>query len=132
MADLPDISGVHHVALTVSDLDASIAWYRDLLGFVERKRLSVGGMEKALLTRVGLMVTLTCHGERAEPGAFSERRCGLDHLSFAVPDRATLQAWVDRLDAAGVTRGQIAAGATGDLVAFRDPDNVALEFYTQQ
>jgi hypothetical protein len=32
--------------------------------------------------------------EAPEPGPFSERRCGLDHLSFAVPDRATLDAWV--------------------------------------
>ena len=71
------------------------------------------------------------HGETAVPGPFDERRSGLDHLSFAVADRAALEAWVVRLDAHGVVHSDIVSGATGDLVPFRDPDNIALEFYTR-
>lgn len=119
------------MTLTVSDLDASVAWYRDLLGFTELRRLSVGGLDKVILSRDEVVVTFVNHGRLAEPGPFSERRCGLDHLSFAVPDRATLQAWVARLDAAGVERGPLTEASAGDMVAFRDPDNIALEFYTR-
>ncbi len=29
---MPNISGAHHAALTVTDVDRSVAWYEDLLG----------------------------------------------------------------------------------------------------
>jgi glyoxylase I family protein len=67
---------------------------------------------------------------RVVPGPFNERRTGLDHLSFAVPDRAALEAWVARLDEHNVVHSDIVSGSTGDLVPFRDPDNIALELYT--
>lgn len=130
MTELPALDGIHHVTLTVSDLDRSVAWYTETLGFTELQRVAVNGMAKAMLTHGGLLVTLTEHGEFAEPGAFSERRTGLDHLGFAVPDRAALDAWAARLDALGVARGEVTRGRSGDLIAFRDPDNIALEFYT--
>lgn len=132
MTDTPPISGIHHVTLTVSNLDRTLAWYRDVLGFAEVRRMEVAGLRKAMLTRDGLLITVVNHGELAVPGRFDERRCGLDHLSFAVADRATLDAWVARLDAFGVGHGQITAATAGDMVAFRDPDDIALEFYTRQ
>lgn len=102
-----------------------------MLGFTEVKRLSMNGLDKAMLTRDGVLVTFVAHGPAAVAGPFDERRCGLDHLSFAVADRRTLDAWVARLDAVGVAHGQVTTALTGDLVAFRDPDNIALEFYTR-
>lgn len=131
MSETPPVSGIHHVTLSVSDLDRSVAWYGEVLGFTEIRRLEAGGLRKAMLTRDGLLVTFVNHGDLAEPGAFNERRCGLDHLSLAVPDRPTLEEWVARLDAFNVPRGELTSGTVGDLVAFRDPDNIALEFYTR-
>ncbi len=130
MSEPPEITGIHHVTLSVNDLEASVDWYSRLLGFEVVKRVTVDGLDKAMLARGPLRVTFVNHGAYAVRGPFSERRCGLDHLSFAVPDRAVLDAWVERLDAAGVHRGDVKRGGTGDLVAFRDPDNIALEFYT--
>ena len=125
------LDGIHHVTLTVSDLDRSVAWYTDVLGFTESHRVEVNGMAKAMLTRDGLLLTLTDHRHLADPGPFSERRTGLDHLAFAVADRVALEAWADRLDALGVARDEVTRGRSGDLIAFRDPDNIALEFYTR-
>src|SRR4051812_34273628 len=34
-AAMDELVGFHHVALTIRDLDASVSWYRDLLGFRE-------------------------------------------------------------------------------------------------
>lgn len=130
MNELPEISGIHHVTLSVNDLEASVDWYSRLLGFEVVKRVTVDGLDKAMLVRGPLRVTFVNHGEYAVRGPFSERRCGLDHLSFAVPDRVALDAWAARLDDAGVNRSDVKRGGTGDLIAFRDPDNIALEFYT--
>lgn len=123
--------GVHHITLTVSDLDRTLSWYAEVLGFTEVRRTVVDILEKAMMTRDGLLVTFVSHGEMARPGAFDERQCGLDHLSFAVPDRAALDAWVAHLDAHGVDRGEVTQATMGTMVAFRDPDNIALEFYTR-
>lgn len=131
MSTTPAFDGFHHVSLTVADLDRSLAWYAEVLGFEEMRRVTVDVLEKALMTRDGLIVTFVAHGELAKPGPFDERQCGLDHLSFALPDRAALDAWVAHLDAHGVERGEITQAMLGTMVAFRDPDNIALEFYTR-
>jgi glyoxylase I family protein len=123
------IKGIHHVTLSVSDLDRTVEWYVRVLGFELFRRLNHNGLDKAMVRRDGVLVTFVCHGDLAVPGPFNERQAGLDHLSFAVADRAALEAWVDRLDEHHVVHSDIVAGTIGDLVPFRDPDNIALEFY---
>lgn len=127
----PPLAGIHHVALSVSDLDLSVDWYRNIFAFTLLKRAAEEGREKTVLTGDRIMLTLISHGEEAEPGLFNEHACGLDHLSFAVDDRETLDAWVVHLDAYGVRRGEVTTAGMGDMVAFRDPDNIALELYTR-
>ncbi|MEP6478723.1 MAG: VOC family protein [Rhodoglobus sp.] len=126
----PAIAGIHHVTLTVTDSEASAEWYRDVLGFEITKHVDQNELHKVMISRPGLFMVLVSHGDQAVPGPFSERRNGLDHLGFALADRAALDEWVAALDAAGVDHSAITQGSTGSLVAFRDPDNVALEFYT--
>ena len=60
---------------------------------------------------------------------FEERRPGLDHVAFACADRAELAAWADRLDELGIAHGGIVDAGYGSGVSFRDPDNIALEFF---
>ncbi|WP_308466374.1 VOC family protein [Rathayibacter soli] len=127
---VPEISGIHHVTLTVSDAPASAAWYRDVLGFEIVKQVQVSEITRVMMARSGFELVLDSHGDKAIPGPFSERRAGLDHLSFAVADRETLDQWAEHLDAVGVGRSPVKQGSSGSLVAFRDPDNIALEFYT--
>ena len=61
---------------------------------------------------------------------FDETRIGLDHLSFGVTDRAELDAWVTRLEAARAQYSRITTANSipgAAVVVFRDPDNIQLE-----
>jgi catechol-2,3-dioxygenase len=63
---------------------------------------------------------------------FDETRVGLDHLAFAVADRAQLDAWVARLAAAEVVHSPVAPAnsiSSAAVLVFRDPDNIQLEFF---
>src|SRR4051794_11372904 len=100
---MPALTGVSHVVLTVSDLDRSIPWYESVLGAgtLFRGRSAEGGFEVAYLAEPsGILLGLTRHD--ASDGTFSPRTNGLDHLSFAVADRAQLEQWAEHLDRNGV------------------------------
>ena len=60
---------------------------------------------------------------------FNERRLGLDHLAFACRTRGDLEAWEARLEELGIANGGIVDAGYGSGLSFRDPDNVALEFF---
>jgi catechol-2,3-dioxygenase len=64
---------------------------------------------------------------QAEP--FDERRVGLDHVAFACADRADLQQWESNLNELGIAHGGIVDAPYGSGLSFRDPDNIALEFF---
>ena len=132
-ADIPAIGAIHHVSITVADLDRSIDWYRWVLGFEVTARRQTDGADKAMLTHSGgLSISLISHGPRAQPEKFSEFRPGLDHLAFEVADLDELERWRSILDDAAIEHNGIVAGMIGHLIAFRDPDGIALEFYTRR
>jgi glyoxylase I family protein len=60
-----------------------------------------------------------------------ERRVGVDHLAFGVPDAGVLDEVVTVLQRAGVTTEGVEHDPVVDksYVAFRDPDNVQWEFH---
>ena len=61
---------------------------------------------------------------------FDERRIGLDHLAFACRGRDELEAWEIRLSELGIDNGGIVDAGYGAALSCRDPDNIALEFFT--
>ncbi|MGZ4620244.1 MAG: VOC family protein [Frankiaceae bacterium] len=128
---MAEISGYHHLSLTVTDLDRSTAWWTEVLGFALLRRFERDGMTKVILRHPsgGILFSLTGHGERAPAEPFSEFRTGMDHLAFAVADRAELDAWKARFERLGVEHSDIKASSSAELIAFRDPDNIAIEVY---
>ena len=131
---------LHHMALTVSDVDASVAWYEAVFGV--RYLVDVpheGGVGKLLTDdEWTLMIVLHRH-DANEGGLFSERQTGLDHVGLAVETRADLERWEEHLDANGVvradpadkplTRSAIMDEVYASVVVFRDPDNIQLELF---
>jgi glyoxylase I family protein len=129
------INDIHHLGLTVRDVDASAAWYQDVLGFRRAGEYTAhdGARRKVFLRHDGLRARLglTQH-QRGNREPFDETRVGLDHLSFAVSSRVDLDAWAQRFSEAGVTFSPVAtANSIPDAAAlvFRDPDNIQLELF---
>jgi glyoxylase I family protein len=127
--------GIHHLGLTVRDVDASAAWYEDVLGFhrVGDFEAPDGERRKVFLRHEGLQTRLGLTEHRAASAdPFDERRVGLDHLAFAVESRRDLDTWAERLRGAGVPHSPVAAANSisgAAVLVFRDPDNIQLEVF---
>jgi glyoxylase I family protein len=120
---------VHHLRLTVSDVERSRAFYTDVVGFQFVTDLPSGVFLSNGAVGLGL-------GPRPDPSRapagdrFDEARIGLDHLSFSVASRDELERARQLLDERGMPHGEVTD--LGDafglyILAFRDPDNIQLE-----
>ena len=133
-ATLPSLSGIHHLGLTVRDIDESERWYADVLGMV---RVFVephprGGGHTVVINRPDtfLFLGLDFHPQ-ADVERFDERRTGLDHISLTVDARSDLDVWARRLDALGVEHGSIhdMEQPVHAVMVVRDPDGIPVELF---
>jgi glyoxylase I family protein len=115
--------------LTVSDLDRSIPWYQELFGSEPVLDEDTGPFRHAVWLLGGTLVGLHQFPDLKSAEPFDERRPGLDHLAFACTNRNELEEWLDRLNELGIANGGIVDAAYGSGLSFRDPDNIALEFF---
>lgn len=143
--------GIFHFSFTVSDLDAAIVFYRDLLGFtfvhrqvqdneytrrlvgypdarIEVAQFAVPGERRGLSTHdLELVHYLEPKGRRSEAEI---RNPGEGHLAIAVDDA---DAWYERLSAAGIRffspPNEITAGVNtgGKACYFHGPDDIVHE-----
>jgi glyoxylase I family protein len=129
---------IHHLRLTVTDLQRSRRFYTGVLGFtvvVEApaaddppaaavSEMLFGGV---VMARDGL--TLGLRPVAPSRDRFDEDRVGLDHLSFSVASREELEQAAGVLDDHGVAHGEITGMASFGIyvLPFRDPDNIQLE-----
>jgi catechol 2,3-dioxygenase-like lactoylglutathione lyase family enzyme len=120
MNDTPGIKGIHHVTLTVTEIDAAVDWFRDVLGFELLTRVTHNGLDKALCRLGPAIVTFIDHDEARVGDRFDEHRVGLDHLSFAVA-ADTIEDWGRRLDDLDVTRSGIVDGLNGRVLSYTVP-----------
>ena len=132
------ITGVHHLRLTVTDVDRSRAFYTGLLGFdVAAESPPPGDPSAAAVAKIlfggvvlvkgGLLMGLRPVAPTVD--RFDEDRCGLDHLSFSVGSRDELDDAARLFDEQGVPHGAIITlEAFGiHVLPFRDPDNIQVE-----
>jgi glyoxylase I family protein len=128
MTEVIKTGGVHHVALTVSDVRRAQAFYTELLGFNHLVDFGT----RVLLHNGSVVLGLTPAPDPSQAIAgdrFSENRIGLDHLSLSVASMADLEAAVQLLEERGVDHGEVKPldGFGIAVLAFRDPDNIQVE-----
>ena len=140
MTERISVGAVHHLRLTVTNVNRSKEFYTGVLGF----QVAVDAppppdhpehalINEALQGGVVLINGTFLMGLRLAAKAgdrFDENRVGLDHLSFHVGSHGVLEHAVKVLDERRIPHGEITdLGSVFQLhvLAFRDPDNIQLE-----
>jgi glyoxylase I family protein len=126
---MPGFPAINHVALTVTSLERSVPWYRALLGSDPILDEDTGPFRRVAWLASGTVVGLTQFPDPSGTDPFNERRPGLDHLAFGCATRDELEAWENRLHELGIRNGGIVDTPHYSALSFRDPDNIALEFF---
>jgi len=116
----PSVDRVHHLLLETQDLDTSVGFYVDVLGFVVRKREDFRDGRRLVVTEQGLGLT------EAGSGAAGV----LQHLCFSAHG---IDAIARRARDLGheIVRGP-GPGPYGHTVYIRDPDGHEIELFDSE
>ncbi len=126
---MPTFPAITHVALTVTSLERSRPWYQALFDAEPLVDEDTGSFHHVVWLLGGTLVGLHQFPDLKSTEPFDERRPGLDHLAFACANRAELESWEKRLNELKIPNGGIVDAPYGSGLSFRDPDNIALEFF---
>jgi catechol 2,3-dioxygenase len=117
-----------HVVFYVKDLERSLSFYRDLLGFKEVGRIFKGAAAALTSGRTHHELLLIQVGD--VPGPPSGRRRGLYHIGIKVGDSLDeLRQAKNELELAGVTIGGMSDHTVSQSLYLRDPDGNEVELY---
>lgn len=126
----PNVVGLHHAGVSVTDLAASEAWYGRVFGLRRLREVELPGVHKVVLSADGRQPLLSLNLHDANAGEdFAESRTGLDHFAFRVDGPDELAWWQAHFEALGVEHSGIKDSPFGGLIVLRDPDNIQLEVF---
>src|SRR5215218_1906682 len=118
---------IGHVHLKVADIDRSLAFWRDVLGFELVQRMgdraafvSAGGYHH----HIGLN---TWESKGAPPPP--RNTTGLFHVAIRYPDRRNLADALQRVLGAGIPISGASDHGVGEAIYLRDPDDNGVELY---
>ncbi|WP_327399338.1 VOC family protein [Streptomyces sp. NBC_01288] len=126
---MPELAGIHHVKMPVTDLDRSRDWYGRVLGFkVTYEFQDADGVVRGVAGEVpGLGDSMLCLRVNSQAAQGCQ---GFDPVSFAVRDKADVEAWAAHLDTLGVPHSPVIEASIGWLLVFNDPDGLDLHLYS--
>jgi catechol 2,3-dioxygenase len=117
-----------HVVFYVKNLEQSLAFYRDLLGFKEIGRVFDGAAAALTSGRTHHELLLIQVGDA--PGPPSGRRRGLYHIGIKVGDSLDeLRAAKQELERAGIPIDGMSDHTVSQSLYLRDPDGNEVELY---
>ena len=121
---LPADAHIGSVSLTVTDLERSVSFYRDVLGFKEL----VHKDSTSLLSADGGRALVYLH-ERRDAVAKPRRSTGLFHFAILVPSRAALGRSLRRLADRQWPLSGVADHLVSEALYLNDPDGLGIEIY---
>ncbi len=126
------VCGIDHIAIAVSDLNAALGWYRDILGFKVVQRRATEGMRTGMVSVVLeagdiVFVLIQGIGPESQVTRYIEKfGPGAQHLALAVRD---LEACVETLRGAGAEFCTSIIEGKGIRQAFLKRDDVSGMMY---
>jgi catechol 2,3-dioxygenase-like lactoylglutathione lyase family enzyme len=128
MSEVPVLDGIHHLKLPVTDLERSLGWYQDRLGYLVMKEFVEDGVLMGVAMthpNGGPDLALRLDPDRARAAA------GFDYFAIGVPGQAAIEA----LGALFTERGDAHVGVQRTPVGWvlpgvHDPDGHEVRFYT--
>ena len=118
---------IGHVHLKVADIERSLAFWRDVIGFEEQARygdqavfISAGDYHH----HIGLNTWESLGGSPPPPGS-----TGLFHVAVRFPDRKSLAEAVKRVLDAGIRLDGASDHGVSEAIYLRDPDDNGVELY---
>jgi catechol 2,3-dioxygenase len=117
---------IGHVHLKVSDLDRSVDFYRDVLGFELRARMPGAAFlaDDGYHHHIGLNTWASAGGSPPPPGT-----TGLFHLAILYPTRRELALALRRVLDAGVPLTGASDHGVSEAIYLNDPDLNGIELY---
>ncbi len=123
----PQLAGIHHVKLPVTDIARSLEWYETRLGYTKEMEFVEDG------TLMGVVMSHPAGGPSfalrldAEMAAGS---AGFDYFAIAVPTKPDIVELADRLTKMGDEHGGVQDTPFGCVLPFlHDPDGHEVRFY---
>jgi catechol 2,3-dioxygenase len=118
---------IGHVHLKVADLERSLAFYRDVLGFELTQRY---GHQAAFLSAGGYHHHIGLNTWESQGGSPPPRGAtGLYHVAIVYPTRAELANALRRLEKAGIPLDGASDHGVSEALYLRDPDGNGVELY---
>jgi catechol 2,3-dioxygenase-like lactoylglutathione lyase family enzyme len=122
-----DLERLDHVALTVSDVDRSIEWYRDVLG-LEHEHEAEWGRNPAFLTTGSTGLALFPAKGSNPPPAGHPDGLAMWHVAFRA-DKRSFEAAREDLDARAIEY-RFSDHGLAHSIYFNDPDGHLVEITT--
>jgi catechol 2,3-dioxygenase-like lactoylglutathione lyase family enzyme len=128
MSTAPALEGIHHLKLPVSDLDRSLAWYQDRLGYQVMREFVEDGV------RMGIAMTHPNGGPdfaiRLDPDR-ARTAAGFDYFAIGVPGHEAIESLAAELTERGDHHAGVVRTPVGwVLLGVQDPDGHDVRFYT--
>ncbi|SDY44816.1 VOC family protein [Halopenitus persicus] len=136
MTETPPTTGLHHVTNICTDMDETVAFYEDVLGWHTVKRTQNyddPGTKHYYFspTPAGEPGTVVTYFEypnsRGAPGPGASH-----HFAFGVAEEAALREWQDHLRDQGVRVSSVKDRTYFKSIYFSDPDGLVFEFATAE
>lgn len=114
------ITSLDHIGIYVRDLERSLSFYRGVLGFTQRQRLSMGASKIAVLEIGGGLLEIIQRPEApadAPKGRWS-------HIAFHIEDYDDLES---KLEGMGIELRKVTLDNGLRIAFFKDPDGHDIE-----